>query len=359
MLGEEPYKGASFVVDNYGGPVTSYTGEWAYFDPRFSEGEVTLGPKGFVVTRDMRHLWSSDRLTNSSYTKPTYFLCMRPQTPIIAAMLRNSKGSSYGCERSPLAVRALAGNGGAMQNRVVARDDLRNSWMIVKLDWELPPYLLAHSGTNKWLRVRVDRRQRNTNGTEISVEYQYAQQEGEVEADTEVRVYDIGSGRTCESQQNRRTILVSARGTRQVMLPASFSGNIVVSVIPQSVKRRGFEYFSEVIVIPASVTESVSACAYVATPVNFVNGYSVLEGDLLSVRWSSVEYAAEYFVEAHRADDEWSWTGSVSGPTNSVEIEVPPSNSDYWVRITPCNGVVCGSRSEPMKAARLIRGGER
>ena len=143
MLGEEPYKGASFVVDNYAGPVASYTGEWAYFDPRFLEGDVRLGSAGFVVMRDMRHLWSSDRLTNASYAKPKYFLCMRSQTPVIAAMLRNSRGDSYGCERSPLAIQALAANGGALQNRVVARDDVRNSWMIIRLDWEFPPYLVT------------------------------------------------------------------------------------------------------------------------------------------------------------------------------------------------------------------------
>jgi len=241
MLGEEPYKGASFVVDNYAGPVASYTGEWAYFDPRFSEGDVRLGPTGFVVMRDMRHLWSSDRLTNASYTKPKYFLCMRPQTPVIAAMVRNSRGDSYGCERSPLAIRALADDGGPLQNRVVARDDVQNSWMIIQLDWEFPPYLVTYKGTNKWLRVTVDRGHRNEEGTEVRVEYQYAQQEGEAEADTELRVYEVASSRPCEPRQGRGAVLASAIGVRQVALPASFFGDIVVSVTPRSQKKRGFE----------------------------------------------------------------------------------------------------------------------
>jgi hypothetical protein len=138
-----------------------------------------------------------------------------------------------------------------------------------------------------------------------------------------------------------------------VALPASFFGNIVVSVTPHSVKKRGFEYFSEMIVIPASGNEPARACTYVPTPVNFVNGYAVLEGGRLSARWSSVDYATEYLVEVRRPDDDWSWEVSVGASTNSVEVPVPASDSDYWVRITPCNAATCGAESEPIKAVRL------
>jgi hypothetical protein len=140
---------------------------------------------------------------------------------------------------------------------------------------------------------------------------------------------------------------------RQVALPASFFGNIVVSVTPRSQKKRGFEYFSEMIIIPASGNQPARACAFVPTPINFVNGYSVLEGDLLATRWSFVDYATEYLVEVRLANGDWSWEVSVGASTNSVEVRVPDSDSDYWVRITPCNGAACGARSEPMKAVRL------
>src|SRR5258706_13817550 len=40
-LGAPPYRGASFVVDNYAAPAAFYTGTWAYYDSMVGNGLIT------------------------------------------------------------------------------------------------------------------------------------------------------------------------------------------------------------------------------------------------------------------------------------------------------------------------------
>src|SRR5205823_14551357 len=42
ILRDLPYRGASFVVSTYAAPVSSFTGQWAYYDPKMSSGNVRL-----------------------------------------------------------------------------------------------------------------------------------------------------------------------------------------------------------------------------------------------------------------------------------------------------------------------------
>ena len=51
-LAEPPYRGASFVVDNYAAPVAAYTGEWAYFDPMIANGITAQSKDGLQLMGD-------------------------------------------------------------------------------------------------------------------------------------------------------------------------------------------------------------------------------------------------------------------------------------------------------------------
>jgi len=97
LLGKAPFRHASFVVDNYAGPVTAYTDQWAYYDPLFPMGEINLDSNGFEVSRDVRHLWTRDQLENPAYNKPDYYLCMKSQNPVNQIIVLNNKGLAFGC----------------------------------------------------------------------------------------------------------------------------------------------------------------------------------------------------------------------------------------------------------------------
>lgn len=142
-----PFVGASMVVNNYPAPVAAYTGNWAYSDPGISSG-IRRDQNGLMkLVGDRRYLWFADRETNSEYRRPSYFVCMIPQTPssVLAGILKSKhQGPGHpGCSQlslvrlaeakilpiSGLSLVALDGEG----NKRIGFD----SWAIVKIDWTL------------------------------------------------------------------------------------------------------------------------------------------------------------------------------------------------------------------------------
>ena len=352
LLGKAPFRHASFVVDNYAGPVTAYTDQWAYYDPLFPMGEINLDSNGFEVSRDVRHLWTRDQLENPAYNKPDYYLCMKSQNPVNQIIVLNNKGLAFGCGMEPIAVRA-AGGQDVLQHQIIARDEIKDSWMIIKLDWEFPPFLVKESGSDRWLRSTANYSGIDRGQATIQVDDEYAQQDGLPEEGTILRVYGVDTDSTCQSGSSHgRKLLASAIGKRQITLPSHFSGSIAISVTPATAKRAGFEYFSEIIRIPGIKGEKIQACAYVPTPVNFLNAFAMQYGREIKAYWSPVEYATDYLVELRENEGNWLRASYIKGHNSEVDLEVFDPQAHYSLRIKPCNGAVCGSYSKIINVVR-------
>jgi len=344
LLGMAPYRGKSFVMDNYAAPVTTYTGEWAYFDPQFPARELLLESDGFKVRRDMRHLWSRDQLENAAYKKPDYFLCMRPQTPINDAILKNIRGERFGCSNYPIAIHALAGADEVFAHRIQDWDDARDSWMIIKLDWTYPPHLRDDPATGKWLEVSGKRR---GGRTELKVSYQYAHQDGLPEQRSIIRVYQSPRASSCGLDHHNRVVVASSEGGSSITLPPEIRGTIVVSVTPMAANKYGAEYFSEEITIPGSDLEQLGHCSYRNAPTNVLNALAQIQAGYVSASWNAVDYATDYFVELRKNKGSWFSADVVSLP--QLSLELPDAEGGYEMRVLPCNGRVCGGYSRPTK----------
>ena len=144
-----PYRGASFVANNYAAPVAAYTGQWAYFDPAISQGFVVRKGQYLHLAGDRKYLWFADRDTNPEYREPDYFICMIAQTPMaVVNRLRRDRGSGLGepgCSTLPLVRLAANPNSHLKGVKVVEYDRAglekwgTDSWAIVKLDWNDSP----------------------------------------------------------------------------------------------------------------------------------------------------------------------------------------------------------------------------
>ena len=145
-LAEPPYRGASFVVDNYAAPVAAYTGEWAYFDPMIANGITAQSKDGLQLMGDAKYLWLADKNVNPDYRKPEYYLCMIPQSlSTTLARLQSGKrlGSGYpGCSRRRLVQLAQERLPKSSPFRLVAIDKAGperigfDSWAIVKFEMD-------------------------------------------------------------------------------------------------------------------------------------------------------------------------------------------------------------------------------
>jgi hypothetical protein len=78
ILSTPPFRGSTFAASIYGGTLSYFNKNWAYYDANsaLAEGGVTLGPDGYEVKRDDAYVWFADRSVNAAYNKPEYFLAM-------------------------------------------------------------------------------------------------------------------------------------------------------------------------------------------------------------------------------------------------------------------------------------------
>jgi hypothetical protein len=144
-LGTPPFRGASFVVNNYAAPVTVYTGQWAYMDSEISQAPTILHEGKLRLLGDRRYLWLADRDTNRDYRRPDYFLCMIPQSPgSLLGFIQRIRGKGEGqpgCSDLPL-VKLAADPTHPIPGLSLVEIDAEGpsrigfaSWAIVKFDW--------------------------------------------------------------------------------------------------------------------------------------------------------------------------------------------------------------------------------
>jgi len=141
-LNSPPYKNSSFISNTYAAPIFSQTGQWAYMDTQLMEVANFIEIGGVPrLLGDRRYLWFADRLENSEYRRPDYFICMLDQSP--RKFLEYVKGSRHlkGCLDYPLIKLALKKDGKIQGLDLIEFDQkgLTNigfvSWAIVKFDW--------------------------------------------------------------------------------------------------------------------------------------------------------------------------------------------------------------------------------
>ncbi|HJT75792.1 MAG TPA: hypothetical protein VJ739_01185, partial [Gemmataceae bacterium] len=235
LLAKPPYRGASFITNAYALPIAAATGEWAYKDDLIATGAVQLGPDGYLVARDQHtYLWLADRASNPAYARPDYILLVRhPELPQVIFSMPGQPPPLETALTEPL----VAAPSPYLHHRVVAQDPSgRGRWVILKADWDLPPYLARRADGDPHDAVSLDVRS-DSSGSVAVVSYRYAHQEGKPEAGTVVRLYTVG-------RDGASRLLAEKTGQGAFRLPSSFAGNLRASVTPATATKRGPEFFS-------------------------------------------------------------------------------------------------------------------
>lgn len=251
-LAEPPYAGASFAVNTYAAPIAAYTKQWAYISPFLAGREVSLGDRGFVQAPDPdAYVWFADRQVNPAYARPDYFLCIRERT--WAWGVERLQGPLTGnCSDLAIVRQAAEGTGSYLRHRIVARDESgSNMWVVVQLDWELPPYLRALDARgDQHVEVLVDD---SSTPVTVRARYQFAHQDGRTERGSRLRLVSEGADGT-------RCVIAETQGSDTLVVPAGAAGPMYVTVTPRTSLKAGPEYASRVFVVAGESEAAGNPC---------------------------------------------------------------------------------------------------
>jgi hypothetical protein len=127
----------------------------------------------------------------------------------------------------------------------------RDTWAIVRLDWDFPPYLEPLSADADG--QRVDIAIEDGSPARVRVNYTYVQQDGHPERDSTIRLYQVAADRS-------RCLVAEGRRVTQLDLPERFSGVVQAAVTPASGTKVGAEYFSKEVHVRNSQVPVQTAC---------------------------------------------------------------------------------------------------
>ncbi|OLE76091.1 hypothetical protein AUG19_03475 [archaeon 13_1_20CM_2_54_9] len=249
MFRQAPYRGSSFVVNNDATPIFTFTGQWAYYDAEIGKGELTLTPGGFTVRRNLHTLWLADRNRRLDYLKPDYFLCFESRSVHSVTERLSSGGLRIsGCGEVGIVKQASLNTTTILRHRLVDRDDsLDNSWAVVKLDWDFPPFLEPLTSENGGTAVQL-KVMKTSAGWVADVNYRYRHQEGLPEEETQVRLFSVEPkplGTTRSEAARKRRLIAEGIRQRRFLLPRQFEGFLQATVSPATATKIGPQYVSK------------------------------------------------------------------------------------------------------------------
>jgi hypothetical protein len=209
------------------------------------------------VERDLNtYLWLADRSDNPAYLRPEYYVCMIPQsldTVVYRLDPRLGIGANSRCTSLGLVDLARGAREDALHPQLMAIDQPeRDYWAIVKLDWDYPPYLRPLPGAAPDARVRLSVGA-EADGSAINVAYAYAQQDGNPEQGSVIRLYQVLSN-------GSRCLLQEAQATSALRLPPGFNGQVQASVTPRTASKTGEEFFSSTVQVGEPDGPAAAGC---------------------------------------------------------------------------------------------------
>jgi hypothetical protein len=331
ILQQPPYKGASFLVNNYPALAAAYTGQWAYLSTDawdLTGAPLRLTPTGYVRSAPTQpYVWLADRQTNASYQTPDYFLCMLPEKMDTLATELADGGGRRRCASD---VARVVANG---SSRLVAKDDSGDdSWAIVKLNLDYPPYLAAlpQFGPNR--RVGLTFQDVGAQ-KEITVQYQYQQQQGQPEQGTILRLFRV-------RQDGNLTLLQEKTDAGPFSWPASDIQNLTVSVTPSSANKAGTEFFAG---------QDYPDFPPVDTPGGLA--LKSVSDTQAVLSWWPVPGASSYRLERRDGSDgEFTLDSIVTGPDLQFSSKRLQTGDVYSWRIQACVSQTCSTYSQLISA---------
>jgi hypothetical protein len=230
----------TIVANSYPAPFAVTTGQWSYLDETFASGRIAFSPStGYAHSFDRKYLWFADRERNSDYAKPDAFVCLlTPTYRSVSLELADPQKASRCVDNGMVQWTRRHEAKTWPQHIIAARDPSgRDSWAIVKLDWDVPPYLTAPP------RIAAER---SANSITLTVSYDFRQQDGKPEYQTDVEIWLVARNGSFCAVQGTPLAAERARGGRTtlVLAPSDADNDLIALARPQTETRIGGPFFT-------------------------------------------------------------------------------------------------------------------
>lgn len=348
-LRQPPYQGKSFVVTTYAAPVAAMTGAWAYFDPLMTTGWKRT-PRSYEVPRDTRYLWLADRWNNKAYQRPDYYACMLGQNlPQVAARLNNPSAPPSGCSVQGLVHNVTQANTPAIDYQLMGTSGSESdSWAIVKLDYDYPPYL-EQLGPDLKAGVNLSMEKTGDRTLRPRVEYGFQQVSGAQEGNSLLELY-ASENSDCDSESPQWQRIYSGPLDHVLSLPTDFTGTLQAFVTPRTASKQGWRFHSAVMHIKEGDLPSFGACsAQTPDPPSGLHAFRI-DRTTIELNWRSVPGTVRYRVEMAGGDGPMQKIGESQTNSGGYTIGNAQVRMTYRFRVTACDATT-GACSWPTPTA--------
>jgi hypothetical protein len=230
----------TIVANAYPVPFAVTTGQWSYLDETFASGRIAFSPStGYGHSFDGKYLWFADRKENHGYAKPDAFVCLlTPNYRSASLQLTDPQNVSRCADNGMVQWTQRHAAKTWPQHVIAARDPSgRDTWAIVKLDWDLPPYLAAPP------RITAGG---SGDSITVTVNYDFRQQDGRPEYRTDIEIWPVSRNGSFCAVQGIPLATERARGGRTtlVLAPSAGGRDLIALARPQTDTRIGGPFFT-------------------------------------------------------------------------------------------------------------------
>jgi len=192
MLREPEFYGKSSVSNTYSMPFSVQTNSWSYFDDDFDYSKFALNEeRGYRPLTNLQYFWFRDRKINPQYSRPELYICFNQQNFESVMRELTGKGCYKGCSHKRLVSELLAKRKTLLNHEIIKRDEsVKDSWTIVKLDWNFPPYL-GRFQDREHIHIKAKENKPDKTGAVLAINYHYKQQDGKEESASILEVFRV------------------------------------------------------------------------------------------------------------------------------------------------------------------------
>ncbi len=256
--------------------------------------------------------------------------------PQLAARLNNPNAPPSGCSAQGLVTNVTQANTPAIDYQLMGTSGSESdSWAIVKLDYDYPPYLEQlgpdlKDGVNLLMEKTGDRILRPR------VEYGFQQVSGAHEGNSLLELY-ASENSDCDSESPQWQRIYSGPLDHVLSLPTDFTGTLQAFVTPRTASKQGWRFHSAVMHIKEGDLPSFGECSMKApAPPSGLLAFR-MDPTTIELNWRRVPGTVQYRVEMARGDGPMQNIGQSQTNTGAYIIGNTRAGFPYRFRVAACD----------------------
>ncbi len=243
-LRKPEFKHKSIITNQYPLPFSYEAHNWAYNGTNYGAGALHITDKGYAMQHDIEYFWYRNKSEHPAYMRPDYYVCFNPHSFGVAINeMRMMSSKARWCSNNRVVSQAIIANtftdNDLRLRHTLIKSDMSkyDSWSIVKMDWDFPPYLAKQSKTRKHFTVQY-----NYQTKKLSLNYIFKQQDGVQESFTKFKILE----RTVANKKQVLAEFTARDGKAEIILKGNPPKQLEIIGVPYTQNKKGL-FITEIV----------------------------------------------------------------------------------------------------------------